>query len=103
MDSPSNYYVLHNQTWHTRHVIVVVCHVRDTTPPAYCILLQSPSSDFSYVISMATTQQKINRDWQWLQKNLVETSIWLLASPWLLTSLLSLLTFPLTPSLHLVA
>lgn len=48
-------------------------HIRDAKPPSYRIILQTPSSDFSYVVSVASTRQEIARDWKWLQENLLET------------------------------
>ena len=48
-------------------------HIRDAKPPSYRIILQTSSSDYSYVVSVASTRQEIARDWQWLQENLLET------------------------------
>jgi hypothetical protein len=48
-------------------------HMRDAKPPSYRILLQTPVSDFSYVVSVAGNHQEITKDWFWLQENLLET------------------------------
>ena len=48
-------------------------HMRDAKPPSYRILLQTPVSDFSYVVSVAGNHQEITSDWLWLQENLLET------------------------------
>ena len=48
-------------------------HMRDAKPPSYRILLQTSASDFSYVVSVASSHQEITKDWQWLQENLLET------------------------------
>ncbi|CAI8022435.1 TBC1 domain family member 9 [Geodia barretti] len=47
--------------------------MRDAKPPSYRILLQTPVSDFSYVVSVAGNHQEITSDWLWLQENLLET------------------------------
>ncbi|XP_030373386.1 TBC1 domain family member 9 [Scaptodrosophila lebanonensis] len=44
--------------------------VMSTKPAPYRILHQTPSSEISYEIAIATTQDEIVKDWEWLQVNL---------------------------------
>lgn len=54
-------------------VIGTLDHIRDSHPRPYRILLQTSSSDFSYVVAMATTVEEITTDWKWLCDILVPT------------------------------
>ncbi|XP_014285199.1 TBC1 domain family member 9B isoform X1 [Halyomorpha halys] len=44
--------------------------VFDTKPPPYRILHQTPTSEVYYAIACSLTLPEIQKDWEWLQKNL---------------------------------
>ncbi|CAL8082933.1 unnamed protein product [Orchesella dallaii] len=47
--------------------------VLDTKPPPYRILHQTPNSEVYYLIAYAMTSKEIVEDWEWLNKNLLNT------------------------------
>nr|CAD7441928.1 unnamed protein product [Timema bartmani] len=47
--------------------------VFDTKPPPYRILHQTPTSEVYYLISCSLTYSEIEKDWEWIERNLCET------------------------------
>ncbi|XP_049811575.1 TBC1 domain family member 9 isoform X1 [Schistocerca nitens] len=47
--------------------------VFDTKPPPYRILHQTPTSEVYYLIACSLTHVEIEKDWEWLQRNLSST------------------------------
>lgn len=47
--------------------------VFDTKPPPFRILHQTPSSEVYYLIACSLTFSEIEKDWNWLQRNLADT------------------------------
>jgi len=47
--------------------------VFDTKPPPFRILHQTPNSEVYYVIACSLTFAEIEKDWEWLQRNLSDT------------------------------
>lgn len=45
-------------------------NIRDAKPLPYRILLHTESSDFSYVVAVASTSEEISTDWKWLKENM---------------------------------
>ncbi len=43
----------------------------DTRPPPFRILHQTPSSEVSYIVACSLTREDINKDWKWLESNLL--------------------------------
>lgn len=54
-------------------VIGTLDTVFDTKPPPYRILHQTPNSEVCYIVACALTWQDITEDWEWLEKNMIET------------------------------
>ncbi|KAJ9591108.1 hypothetical protein L9F63_002329, partial [Diploptera punctata] len=47
--------------------------VFDTKPPPFRILHQTPTSEVYYLIACSLAYSEIEKDWEWLQRNLIET------------------------------
>ncbi|XP_063222042.1 TBC1 domain family member 9 isoform X2 [Bacillus rossius redtenbacheri] len=47
--------------------------VFDTKPPPFRILHQTPSSEVYYVIACSLTYSEIEKDWDWIERNLCDT------------------------------
>ncbi|XP_060800380.1 TBC1 domain family member 9 isoform X2 [Amyelois transitella] len=78
-DETTLYFVLQRRKGHGKSrglsslLVGTLDSVRDTKPPPYRILHQTPNSEIYYVIATALTEQEIRQDWQWLFDNICPT------------------------------
>ncbi|XP_026329753.1 TBC1 domain family member 9 isoform X2 [Hyposmocoma kahamanoa] len=78
-DETSLYFVLQRRKGHGKSkglsslLVGTLDSVRDTKPPPYRILHQTPNSEVYYVIATALTENEIRQDWQWLFENVCPT------------------------------
>ncbi|XP_053625119.1 TBC1 domain family member 9 isoform X2 [Plodia interpunctella] len=78
-DETTLYFVLQRRKGHGKSkglsslLVGTLDSVRDTKPPPFRILHQTPTSEIYYVIATALTEHEIRQDWQWLFDNVCPT------------------------------
>ncbi|PSN53042.1 hypothetical protein C0J52_03961 [Blattella germanica] len=78
-EQASLYFVLqrrkgHGKTKDLSSILVgTLDSVFDTKPPPFRILHQTPTSEVYYLIACSLTYNEIEKDWEWLQRNLSDT------------------------------
>lgn len=78
-EQANHYFVLQRRKGHGKTkglssiLVGTLDSVFDTKPPPFRILHQTPSSEVYYLIACSLTLTEIEKDWEWLQRNLSDT------------------------------